>query len=531
MSFSLSKAGKMPALPGKSSQQVKDFILNEDNGRSVLKGPRAARDRNRILGLVPALVGLLLALALWAPAPGSAMTLSQEKELGRKYLKLIQEYFPMAGDEDLITYVESVGKRVAGQLGPTQYDYRFYVIDNPTTNAFTIPGGAVFLFRGLIALMDSEDELAGIISHELAHSQAQHLERQMEKSRNLSIATIAGTLAAVFLGLPPATTQALALGVQAGSKTLQLQYSRENEEEADRIGFRYLCTAGYNPQAMVSVMRKMKQKSWSTSPKVPSYLLTHPGLGERIIYLQGLVDEQQKQPGRKASWSPTGDFQLMHAAILGHYVEPQEAERELQTWFQQPGKEGAAWYGLGRLALRQGQYPNAYDCLKKAVAIRPDSALVLSSLGLAQYYLGDLKAAEHTLNSAILLNPDCSSAHYRLALVLQDQGDYREALRQLQKVQHLADVLADFNYQIGVIYGKLNQLGPAHYYLGKFYDPSDLKLALFHFTKAKGLLPAQDSRQEEIDEAVKDLEDRLRLKKTEEMRRSSRPPSPRRVWE
>lgn len=483
----------------------------------MTRGPSKPRRKWALLVLT-----LVFTAHLLAPAQAWPMTLSKEKELGKKYLKLIQKHFPMVTDGDIISYVESVGNRLVKKLGPTPYDYRFYLIDNNTINAFTIPGGDVFLFRGLIAIMDSEDELAGIISHELAHSQAHHLERQMEKTKLLNIASIAGTLAAVFLGLPPEATQALTIGTQAGVQTMQLKYSRENEEEADRIGLHYLRDAGYHPEAMVTAMQKMKKNSWGLDPKIPSYLRTHPGITERIGYLEVLVKEEQKNPKKPASpTGPGGDFQLMRAALIGKYSEPERAENRFRTWLGQKDQEGAAWYGLGRLALREGHHKEAYRYLKKAVARRPQSPLVLSSLGLTYYYLGDLRAAENTLHSAILLDPSSSVAHYRLALVLKDQGDFRGALRQLQQVEHLSEMVDEVNYQIGIIYGKLHQLGPAHYYLGRYYERKDIKLAKFHYTKAKALLSPQDPHYDDIDEALKDLENQKKKHTIETFRRGS----------
>lgn len=470
---------------------------------------------------LPALLCFVLAVLVLIPVHGWSMSLSKEKELGRKYLKLIQQHFPMVTDGDIISYVESVGNRVVARLGPTPYAYRFYLIDNNTINAFTIPGGDVFLFRGIIAMMDSEDELASIISHELAHSQAHHLERRMEQSKLLNIATIAGTLAAVFLGLPPETMQAVAIGAQAGSRTMQLKYSRENEEEADRIGFHYLGDAGYNPEAMVTVMQKMKKNSWSVDPKIPSYLLTHPGITERITYLQAVVKQAKKKPKKPATTGPTGDFQLMQAALIGVYSEPEIAENQFKLWLNDKDRQGAAWYGLGRLALREGRHQKAYEYLKKAVTKRPQSPLILSSLGLTYYYLGDLQAAETTLHSAILMDPSSSAAHYRLALVLQDQGNLKGALRQLQQVEHLSDVVSEVNYQTGIIYGKLNQLGLAHYYLARYYERKDIKLAIFHYNKAKALLPPQDIHYDDIDEALKDLAKQQHKKTTDTLRPNS----------
>ena len=99
-----------------------------------------------------------------------------------------------------LTYVQSVGNRIVRQLGSTPYEYQFFVINQSVPNAFAVPGGYIFIYRGLIEMMTSEGELAGILSHEMGHIQAHHYQRRVEEGHMLNVATIAGVLAAVLLG-------------------------------------------------------------------------------------------------------------------------------------------------------------------------------------------------------------------------------------------------------------------------------------------------------------------------------------------
>ncbi len=454
-----------------------------------------------------AVVATFLCLQLTFGSAARALTLSKEKELGHKYLEIIRQHFHLVRDEEIVSYVTSVGDRIVAQLGPTTYHYRFFIINDNTPNAFTIPGGYVFLFRGLIELMSSEAELASIICHELAHSQAHHIEKQMQKSKMLNIASVAGMLAAVFLGLNGQATSALTTGIQAGAQSLRLKFSRENEEEADRLGLRYLMAAGYPPQAMVDVMRKMKQHLWGMDSRVPSYLLTHPGLNERIGYMSQVIAQLQSRHVRIRLRPPVGDFLMMQAALISQYADPDAAGAQLRIWSRRSGRKAASYYGLGRLALRIGHVEEALAQLKKAAALEPQSPMVLCAMGLVYLRLGELEQAKAVLQTALVLDPSSAVAHYRLAQVYQDLGDFRAALEQLKRARGLTLIMPELNYQFGVIYGKLNRLGIAHFYLGQYYrERREYKTATFHYRKAKELLPAGDPHRKEIAPALEAID-------------------------
>ena len=238
-----------------------------------------------------------------------------------------------------------------------------------------------FIYRGLIEMMASEGELAGILSHELAHIQARHYQRRAEESKVLNVATIAGVLAAILIGAKGgggAGTQALAMGTMAGAQTLELKYSRENEEEADQLGLRYLCAAGYPAKDMVSVMQRMNQAQWMVNSNIPSYLTTHPALTERIQYLQDLIQRPEYQV-KSASFSNLGDFSIMQASLVAEYADPRAAQDRFLAGIRKG--DVVATYGLGRLYLRQGKSAEALPYLQDAVRQDSGSPFVMSTLG------------------------------------------------------------------------------------------------------------------------------------------------------
>jgi predicted Zn-dependent protease len=448
-----------------------------------------------------------------------ALALSDEKKIGKEALEMIKARLPLVEDGEVLTYVQSVGNRIVKQLGNTTYDYQFFVINESVPNAFAIPGGYIFIYRGLIEMMTSEGELAGILSHELGHIQAHHYQRQMEDSHLLNIATIAGVIAAAVLGAAGggAGAQALMMGSMAGAQTAQLKYSRENEEEADQLGLRYLCAAGYPAKDMVTVMQRMNQAQWMVHSSIPSYLLTHPALSERIHYLQDLARKPEYQ-SKSTNAEALGDFPIMQASLVAEYSDPHTAEDR----FRAGSRKGdvAATYGLGRLYLRQGKVADALPYLQEAARQDQRSPFVLSTLGDAYLKQGKLIDAQRVLQTALLLDPSAPVVHYRLALTLKELGQKEEALQHLQRIEQWAPAFPDIDYNLGILFGQMNQMGPAHFHLGRYYlHQHNWNTAVFHFRKARPLISDSPQNLEELDRGLKEAEKHIKEKGLRGMRK------------
>lgn len=488
------------------------------------------RESGRLFRGLVCLGVVLCVFATWPPLPTRsawALSLAEEKELGRKILEMLRDRLPLVEDDELVTYVRSVGQRVVKKVGVTPYDFQFFVVNESVPNAFAIPGGFIFIYRGLIEMMDREGELASILAHELAHIQARHIHRRIEESRMVNIASLAGMLAGVLLGMSGGgsaarAAQALTLGSAAGARSYQLQYSRENEREADQIGLRYLTAAGYQPLDMVTIMERMNQDKWRASSKLPSYLSTHPALGERVLYLREQAD-RLKASGKPAQTAQPwgGDFELMQAAMVADYSDPRVALDRFQVEAREAGKGPSAVseYGLGRLHLRQGNVREALPHLQEAARLASSSPYVMSSLGAVYFQLGKLDEAQRALDTALVLNPSSTVAHLRLARVLQDQGKRAEALKHLQQIEDMAPSFPEIDRLLGVLLGQLNRIGPAHYHLGRYHEQRrEWKLAQFHYQKAKSLTQDSPRTVEEIDSVLKEIEQRRKKEMWEKSR-------------
>ena len=165
------------------------------------------------------LVILCFIVTVLSPASGLAsMSVKEEKELGDRLALEIQQKVDMVNDPLIKAYVDEVGRRLVEESHDRRFDYRFYVVKEQTPNAFAIPGGHIFVTSGLIQFVDTEDELAGVIGHEIAHSVLRHIDKAMDRAKRLSLLTLAAIIAGAFLskdakGAATLTTGAMAMGV------------------------------------------------------------------------------------------------------------------------------------------------------------------------------------------------------------------------------------------------------------------------------------------------------------------------------
>jgi predicted Zn-dependent protease len=188
------------------------------------------------------------------PATGRSdfvmMSEAQELELGRRYNQQILKQYPRYADEQLQAYVQQVGERVARHSHRGQLDYQFTVVDSPDINAFAVPGGYIYIHRGLLAYLNSEAELAAVLGHEVGHVTARHSVQQQSQS---SAWNILGQAVAIGTGIGAAGDLANVLG-----GTFVRGYGRDMELEADGLGAQYLARSGYDPQAMIEVVKVLK---------------------------------------------------------------------------------------------------------------------------------------------------------------------------------------------------------------------------------------------------------------------------------
>jgi hypothetical protein len=233
---------------------------------------------------IPVITAIALGLSLTAQTRiephNNSYTPEQDVELGRQAAAEVREQLPMLNDRATDQFVEDTGRRlvneIPGELQQPAFRYTFDVVNLREINAFALPGGPMFLHRGMIEAARTDDEVAGVMAHELSHVILRHGTVQATKGQKFQIGAIAGQVLGAIVG--GRTGDVIAQGSQFGLGAYFLKYSREYEREADLLGAQIMARAGYDPRAMADMFRTIQQQGGSRGPE---WLSSHPDPGNR----------------------------------------------------------------------------------------------------------------------------------------------------------------------------------------------------------------------------------------------------------
>jgi len=242
-----------------------------------------------IISLIPssALAGLDLSLPdMNIPEMGDpshrVLSYTEEQDLGKKLYRQLRGSQAVIEDPELSSWIRSLGNRLVARASGTRGSFYFLIIDKPSVNAFAMPGGVIAVHTGLILNTESESELAAVIAHEIAHVSQRHIARMFAKNKGTAWQTGLGVLAgAIAASQDPALGQAVMTAALASQMQKQLNFSRQAEEEADRVGIRILAAAGFNPEGMPIFLGKLGQSA-DAYQYITEYLRTHPLSIDRV---------------------------------------------------------------------------------------------------------------------------------------------------------------------------------------------------------------------------------------------------------
>jgi beta-barrel assembly-enhancing protease len=422
------------------------------------------------------------------------MSIEKEKQIGEQFLLEIQQEVPLIQDPFLTSYINNLGKKLVAQMGPQPFHYRFFIIDDPSMNAFAVPGGYVFIHTGMIRMADREGELAGVMAHEISHIYWRHMSKMMEKSRYVNIASMIGALASIFLG--GALAQPLLVGAMAAGESAMLKYSRDFEAQADSTGFKWMVMAGYNPRDMVSIFSKMNKQRWLEGGKIPIYLSTHPDVDNRIVELSHQLAIHQKElpPERD-----NPDFQYFTIKLASISGNPNQLLRHMtQDSLREPNNP-AFQYGRALALARLEQHAEALAAYQQALRLAPDNHLINRDLAIFYFDHNQYPEALQKLTELSQRYPQDDVVLYYLGRVYQESKKRDQALPLFEKVHKLNPAFSEVYYNLGTLYGEKGQMGLAHYYLG-FHSLKvrALSTAMFHFQKALKDLSPNDPHYLEV---------------------------------
>ncbi len=335
----------------------------------------------------------------------SAVFMSRAKQYraGQKFLQQARTTWRFVHDPEVTTFMSRLGNRLVAASPSPQLHFRFFVLQNPVVNAFSVPGGFVFANTGVILAAQNEDELAAVLSHEISHVTQRHIARLMALSSQLTWGELLGLLAgAALLGASQYNGGMAALSVSSASlANIELRHRRGYESEADHIGLRTMARAGFNPHAMGAFFIRLKAADQFMSDSgIPESWRTHPATDIRISEAEELAARYPNPPipDRPA-------FNRLQAAVAADALSPRAARRWLVTNLGKRNDRQALRFGLSLVALRAGHWRRARTRLVLLLARHPHVvAYHLADARLA-LRMGDIRGAVRQLRQAAHLRP------------------------------------------------------------------------------------------------------------------------------
>ncbi len=344
------------------------------------------------------------------------MLLQQEQALGRGIYKRLTDEGAVIEDPLLADYLQDIGNTLLASLDRRLRDYRFFLVESDVVNAFAAPGGYIGIYLGLIDQLESEDELAAVLAHEIAHVRLRHGMQMREKMDEISWMSMLGIVNAVLLSSrnPDAAAAMIAL-TQAGGVQSMINFTRGNEYEADRVGLQLLKGSNYDPWAMADLMALLQRKERSGELAQIEYLRTHPVNANRIAEVRARLPQGRKI-SRRSRFSQFRDY-LFH-------LYPMHSGR------QRPGA-----FSRALSLMRDGNNEQAGQLLQQLVDQDPDSIWYRSALA------ENLQAAHHPGQAAAVyrslldLYPGHFAISLRLAEVLLQQDETAQAAALLEDLR------------------------------------------------------------------------------------------------
>jgi predicted Zn-dependent protease len=362
----------------------------------------------------------------------TALTEIQEAQVGREIMRQIRADPAYLNDAEISEYLNSLGEKlVASSADPTR-PFQFFGVQDPTINAFALPGGFIGVHTGLISAARNESELAGVMAHEIAHVSQNHIARMVDAQKGNTLVTLAALALAILAARSNSqVSQAAIVGAQAYSVQNQLDFTRENEREADRLGFQTLEQSGYAPSGMATFFERLQSQGRLYENNAPAYLRTHPLTYERIADMQNRVAEMPyKQPRDSV------EFSLVRGKVKAGEGEAKDAQRRYAAAAKDRPDDATSFYAWAESARQAGDLAEARRALAQLEKLAT-SPMVDTLAARILYQAGQRDAALARLKTAVGHYGGAKPLAYAYAETLLNAGRAGDAKTFLLQRQRL----------------------------------------------------------------------------------------------
>lgn len=332
------------------------------------------------------------------------LSANDEARIGQAIMRDILRSGAVVDDPLVNEYINTVGSKVAAQTNEGDHSFTFFVVEDSRINAFALPGGYIGVHSGLLEATRSEDELAGVLAHEVAHVTQRHIARAIHASSRQSILSTAIMLGAILAGAAGGGTDVMQAGMSVAQGTAaqaQINFTRANEHEADRVGIAALADAGFDPYGMASFFDVMsRQNSRAPDERAPAFLMTHPVTSARIAEAR---DRARSFPLIRSDDSISYNISKVRLRIARF-----ETSREAVAYFEKrPYQNQNEFERYGRLLayMLDGQYYAALDIIENLIEQNPKVIAYHIAHGNLLVLLEREEEAMQTFEDAVALFP------------------------------------------------------------------------------------------------------------------------------
>lgn len=355
----------------------------------------------------------------------------EEQAMGRAIMRDVYADPRYLDDPEIETYLNQLGYKLVSVSTRNQREFNFFVVNDPSINAFAMPGGNIGVHTGLLLSAQGESELASVVAHEIAHVTQDHIAR-MIASQNQSYWPTMAALALALLAARsnPNVASAAIASTQAYSIQNQLNYSRDYEREADRLGYEMLTRGGYDPRGMSGFFSRLQRANRFYDSSAPAYLRTHPLTSDRIADMQARSADAPYQQVEDSL-----DFQLVRARLRAQEGSPADAVRAARNVLKEKrySNETAARYGLATALMRARQFKEAETEVQKLLSGKPVHPMIQQLAARSALDAGHHGLALQRYQASSEAHPGYRPLQYGHIGALLSAGRSNDALTQVDK--------------------------------------------------------------------------------------------------
>lgn len=437
----------------------------------------------------------------------AVMTPAQEQRTGEAVVRNLRRAGLIIDDPLLNDYLNQLGYRLLSHNSSNhQTRFHFFLINDKNINAFALPGGYIGINYGLFLASESESELASVVAHEIAHVTQRHYARAYDIGSKNELPMLAAIIAAIILASQGGEMGEAAIATVAGaSARSQINFTRQNEEEADRIGISMLARAGFDPEKMANFFEKLDKESRGYGIEIPEFLRTHPVNTSRIA-------DARSRAHQLTPAEPKDDttYRLMRHRIQAlASSEKQRTTEQYRYDLQKAGSDSATRYGYALSLIRQEKYSEAEKEIDRLLAAEPHRIAFLLAKADIDAKAGRTAQALATYQKALGVYPHNSAITYDYVNLLLKQSRYEKAERVLTQYLKTPAENPDFYRFLAQARAKRNNQTGSHEAMAEYY----YQIGQFHQAIEQIELALKDSRADFY--TTSRLEARLALIKEE----------------